>query len=287
MNTKQVLYNALKVQLDSKKAECDKYDNEVYTPAIEALKSKVSEWIYQNIDITANTVTFNGSSIEFNYGDSWGKRIDLKVKNNWDNKSTQAELSWRSGDYSKSYIEYRNYLNDLSVLVNSFDILETKLFEWRNENNQIDKAHREYHNDYNTLKDALNKLANEISTDSKERMKEIGFEIKTFKPDVTLNWDYTESNKEYYIHTRNKSIRLQYGRSQYDSISINGYKILGKKGNKYQVEVIRDGSSTPQNYDVLEKKFESFIEEVHEWESKIADSRKERTERDYAERTKK
>ena len=134
MNTKQVLYNALKSQLDAKKAEGEKYDSEVYTPAINALKSVVSEWLHQNIDVTANEIIFHGGSVEFIYGDGWGKKIELKAKTNWDNKTPHVELSWRSGEYSNSHIDYRNYLHDLSLLASSFDLLETKLFEWKGEN---------------------------------------------------------------------------------------------------------------------------------------------------------
>jgi len=37
---------------------------------------------------------------------------------------------------------------------------------------------------------------------------------------------------------------------------------------------------------VLEKKFESFVCEVSNWENHAADARKAKTERDFAERTK-
>lgn len=286
MNTKQVLYNALKSQLDTKKAECEKYDNEVYTPAINALKSVVSEWLHQNIDVTANEIIFHGGSVEFIYGDGWGKKIELKTKTNWDNKTPHAELSWRSGEYSNSHIDYRNYLHDLSLLASSFDLLETKLFEWKGENTQIEKAATTFHNDYNTLKIALDKLAIEISTDVKESMKEFGFEIKKFKQSTQLDWSYNNYEKTYQIVKRDKSIQLQYGRSQYDTIWVSGFKVLSKKGNKYKVEVYREGTTVPQQYDVLEKKFDSFIDDVHRWENDQADYDAERIQKQYDERTK-
>ena len=286
MNTKQVLYDALKSQLDAKKAEGEKYDSEVYTPAINSLKSTVSEWLHQNIDVTANEIIFHGGSVEFIYGDGWGKKIELKAKTNWDNKTPHAELSWRSGEYSNSHIDYRNYLHDLSLLASSFDLLETKLFEWKGENTQIEKAATTFHNDYNTLKIALDKLAIEINTDVKQSMKLIGFEIKKFKQSTQLDWDYQNYEKEYKITKRDKGIELQYGRSHYDTTWVNGFKVLGKKGNKYKVEVFREGHATSQEYDVLEKKFDSFIDSVHYWENDQADYDAERIQRQYDERTK-
>jgi len=289
MNTKQVLYNALKSQLDAKKADCDKYDNEVYAPAINELKSRVSEWLYQNIDITANEVIFLGGGVEFTYGNDYVRRINFTIKSRYDDKPQHAELSWRSGEYSKNNIEYRNYLHDLSTLTSEFDTIETKLFEWRSENTAIEKASSEYHEDYNTLNNALNKLSTEISTDVKESMKQLGFELKKFKQSSQLDWNYDNANdlkKEYKIIKRDKVIELQYGRSQYDRTHVNGFKVLGKKGNKYKVEVYKDGYASSIKYDVLEKKFESFIESAHYWENSQADHDAERIQKQYIERTK-
>ncbi len=61
--------------------------------------------------------------------------------------------------------------------------------------------------------------------------------------------------------------------------------MLGKKGNKYSVEVYREGAPT-RTYDVLEKKFESFIEDVNRWEYEESNRRSEKAKRDYEERTK-
>ena len=286
MNTKQVLYNALKNQLDAKKADCDKYDNEVHAPAINELKSRVSEWLYQNVDITANEVMFQGNGIELTYGNEYVKRININIKHRYDGKQPNAELSWRSGEYSKNDSDYRNYLHDLSVLTSAFDMIETKLFEWRGEHIAIEKAERAYHEDYNTLSGALSKLATEISNDVKESMKCLGFEIKKFKQTTQLDWNYKDYEKEYQIVKRDKSIELQYGRSHYDTTWVSGFKVLGKKGNKYKVEVYRTDYANPQQYDVLEKKFESFIESAHYWENNQADHEAERIQKQYNERVK-
>ena len=117
-------------------------------------------------------------------------------------------------------------------------------------------------------------------------MKCLGFEIKKFKQSSQLDWNYKESEKEYQIIRRDKTIQLQYGRTQYDTTWVNGFKVLGKKGNKYKVEVYRTDYANPQQYDVLEKKFESFIESAHYWENNQADHDAERIQKQYNERTK-
>ncbi len=288
MNTKQVLYNALKVQLDAKEADCNKYINEVYNPAINQLSTKIGNWFVNNLKTHSKTILFTGNRIEFEYGDGWGKRIDIDTRSSWNNdkQERKLELSWRSGNYTIGNDDYKTYLSDLSLLADNLETIDINFSEWRKEYVKIEKEEREYRSEFETLKTALSKLSTEISTDIKDAMKEIGFTIKSFKQDVTLNWDYKGDTKDYYLHIREKSIQLQYGRSQYDMVWVNGFKVLGKKGNKYQIEAYREGASQPQNYNVLEKKFEYFIEEVNRWENSSADDRKARAERDLASRTK-
>jgi len=288
MNTKQVLYNALKSQLDAKKADCDKYDEEVVTISHNQLVDKVSNWFKTNTEMTS-TAVFSGEKIEFEYG-SWNRRIDVHVRSSWDGSNTKyCELNWNSGTYKTSEVDsvYLRYLKDLSIIANNLPIVETQLLGWRKEYRKIENDRIQFCTEYNDLKKALDNLSTEINKDTRDAMKEIGFEIKSFKPDVTLNWDYKGSEKTYFVDTRKHSERLQYGRSQYDTMSVYGYKVLSKKGNKYKVEVYRDGSSVAQTYDILEKKFESFVESVNHWESSFADTRKAKAERDFAERTQK
>jgi len=287
MNTKQILYNALKSQLDTKKAECDKYDEEIVTITHNQLVDKVSNWFKTNTEMTS-TAIFSGEKIEFEYG-SWNRRIDVHVRSNWDGSNTKyTELNWNSGTYKTSEVDsvYLRYLKDLSIVANILPVIETQLLGWRKEYKQIERDRAQFCTEYIELKRALDNLSTEINKDTKEAMKEIGFEIKSFKSDVTLNWDYKNYEKTYFIDTRKHSERLQFGRSQYDTIMVNGYKVLGKKGNKYKLEVYRDGANAPQIYEVLEKKFESFVCDVASWENQAADARKVKAERDFAERTK-
>ena len=287
MNTKQILYNALKSQLDTKKAECDKYDEEIVTITHNQLVDKVSNWFKTNTEMTS-TAVFSGEKIEFEYG-SWNRRIDVHIRSNWDGSNTKyCELNWNSGTYKTSETDsvYLRYLKDLSIVANILPVIETQLLGWRKEYKQIESDRAQFCTEYIELKRALDNLSTEINKDTREAMKEIGFEIKSFKSDVTLNWDYKDYGKTYFIDTRKHSERLQFGRSQYDTIMVNGYKVIGKKGNKYKLEVYRDGANAPQIYEVLEKKFESFVCDVASWENQAADARKVKAERDFAERTK-
>ena len=71
----------------------------------------------------------------------------------------------------------------------------------------------------------------------------------------------------------------------YDTSYFTGFKVLGKKGNKYNVEVYREGYPD-RTYDVLEKKFESFVQEVSDWENVKADKYKAEAEQRVADSNK-
>ena len=109
-------------------------------------------------------------------------------------------------------------------------------------------------------------------------MKQIGFEITSFKKVINCSYDNV-------LVEGQKSIQIQYGRSQYDTTYITGFKVLGKKGNKYNIEIYRE-SSPSRIYNILEKKFDNFIDQVCEWEHREADKYNERSKKKYNERAK-
>jgi hypothetical protein len=199
-----------------------------------------------------------------------------------------VELDW-SGESAKSN-ESPSIDNGILIgeLATNFYLVENRFkTDWYPTYQEIVDAKSESHKSYNELNSALRNLKIEIKNDAEEAMKQIGFEIKKFKDDTHLDWGYKDNNeRNYIIVTNSKTIQLQYGRSQYETTYVNGFKVLGKKGNKYKVEVCKEGSPD-RTFDVLEKKFEAFIEEVSRWENEEADNRAEKVKANYAERTKK
>ena len=289
MNTKQILHNALSAQLEIKKIEAEKYTNEVYNAASTELKNNVLEYFTNKIK-DFNVFNFTGNNIRLDIGSSYYDRIEISVNNSWRNeeKVDDIKLEWNSGNLTnkKDNGTGHNYLNILNKVYSNFEeITDTYLNKWWPTYLNIEKGNNDAWKEHNELKDALNKLNNEIKHDSTEAMKQIGFEIKKFKIDTSLDWDYTDDGRTYKIVTHDKSIQLQHGRSMYDTIYVTGFKVLGKKGNKYNVEVCRGGYDT-RTYNVLEKKFNSFITDVSNWENRLADENKDKSEKRYAEYTK-
>ena len=289
MNTKQVLYNAIAAQLEAKKIEAEKYSNEVYETALANLKSEVLNYFTDKVK-NFDTFNFNGSSIRLEMGNSWYDRVEILVSNSWDDDAKairDIKMEWNSGNISNKNNKGYDYLNLIQAVYTNFnEITDNYLNNWYPTYKDIEKNNNDAWKEHNDLKQALDNLSREIKQDSVDAMMKIGFELKKFKNESHLDWDYKDSDRVYTIITRSKSIKLQHGRSQYDTTYVEGFKVLGKKGNKYSVEVYREGAPN-RTYDVLEKKFESFIEDASRWEFEEADRRNEKVQKDYESRTKK
>jgi hypothetical protein len=285
MNTKQILYNALKEQLKVKEEECGIYDKEVYEPFFIELKTSIKEWFSNNIKTKFDKFEFTGEEIVLNTcNESW-RDITIKMRG-WDERK-HVELDW-SSDSIKLTDEQAIYKGILiGELAANFNIIENKFrTDWHSIYKNILNKRIEYYKGYGDLKSALTNLQNEIKSDAVESMKQIGFEIKKFKPYYRLNWNYNDTGKEYNIEVNDHDLSLQTGRAKYEYVYINGFKVLGKKGNKYQIETYRrDG--IVRTYDILEKKMDAFINNVNEWENKTADEYKINVEKQYKERTSK
>lgn len=292
MNTKQVLYNALQVQLDIKKQAYEVYNETVTKPACHELITNIRSFITLIAPIDDSMeMDINNRAIRIKTdNDRYSSNIEIVLNTTWqgDKAGYWVELEWNSGSYNLTgKSDKLNHINILHSLANNLESISDKFInEWRNEWSKIWNADSVIQKEYTDLQNALNTLSNEIHCDSVDAMKEIGFEIKQFKPQYNLDWDYKDNSERVYkIETSSKSIKIQYGRSQYDTTYINGFKVLGKKGNKYNIEAYRE-DYPDRKYDILEKKFESFIGEVASWEYKQADKRKAETEKSFEDRNK-
>ena len=293
MNTKQVLYNALQVQLETKKQAYDIHLETITQPAFHELVTEVRKYITSIVPIDdSNELSLSNSSLRIKLENSYSGYITLELNGYWsgDKRIPQIELDWHSGRYNlngkEDVLKYINVLHALSQNLKSIE--DIWISDWKIKYDSIWDANISIKKEYEELQSALNTLKYEIQSDLADSMKQIGFEIKQFKQNYNLDWDYDLVNgngkRTYKILTHPQQIKLQYGRSHYDTIHVNGFKVLGKKGNKYNIEVNREGRM--HVYDVLEKKFDSFVNDVVEWENIKADKRRIETEERFAERIK-
>lgn len=291
MNTKQVLYNALKSQLDAKEQEYKLFYETVTTPAIDEVNNEIKQFFNTLTPINNTNIEIGSSriTIRANENDGWYRNIELVLQSSYKSDTKHVDINWNSGTFNlEDKSPNKIFIDLISVCANNLKAIEDKwINDWYQKRRQIDKNDDVKNREFTDLQSALNNLRNEIVNDAKEAMKQIGFEIKKFKDVYDLDWDYDKDNTKriYKINKTAKSIKLQIGRSHYDTTWISGFKVLGKKGNKYKIEAYRENYDGVYNYEVLEKKFDSFVNEVSEWESKNADKRKNETEQSYKQRT--
>lgn len=285
MNTKQILYNALQVQLEAKKAECETYDEEIYKPAFQQLGDDVKTWFTSNIQTEFNDFSFNGDNITLDNENERWREISFKMRG-WSSENSYVEFDWSSGNVSRKNKLAIQKAKLIGELASKFDMIDDQYRNnWYPAYKELNKNQNDVWETHNALKLALNNLRNEIRIDSVEAMKQIGFEIKSFKPYYSIDWGYANDERVYKIKTDTHKIKIQHGRSQYDTSYVKGFKVLGKKGNKYEVDIYLEGDNR-RTYNVLEKKMDDFINNVVEWESTQADSRKKDIEERYNSYTK-
>ena len=276
MNTKQFLYDTLKSQLGIKETECKQYDNNVYNPALIELKTEINRWFVDSVKATYSTFEFNGNEIEIisSEADKYDFRIRLRLDQQYRSNSINLIIGYSGRNTIAGDEIGMNHLKLLSEIADKGLTIENLFKEkWKPKLDEINENRTKSHDGYTTLNDALNKLLYEIKNDNIEGMKQIGFEIKSFKKAINCSYDNV-------LIESAKTIQIQYGRSQYDTTYVSGFKVLEKKGNKYSIEVYRDGSSN-KIYNVLEKKFYNFIDSVYIWENEEADKYNERSKKRY------
>lgn len=158
----------------------------------------------------------------------------------------------------------------LNALQNQLSVLQNQLAIAKNE-------YMEKQEQCDSLENAIIKLNVEIQNDIENDMKRDGFELKSFKSNHVLDLNYDDNNKcVYKVKTKNKLIEIQVGRSQYDTVYASGFKVVNRKGSKYQVEVYSDGKA--HEFHISEKKFNTFISAVYRWENFEANTRKRAAE---------
>jgi len=275
MNTKQVLYNALFEQLEIKRKEVEKYDLNIQTPALNQLSSKIEEWFQSNMKNKFHGFKYENSIIYF-FCDNSHDWNTTKIKIDYffdDNRERLCTIKLDTPRFDinfndKNDLKHLEHIQFNGELVEKIKVVKDKILnEWNKEYNNIKADFDKIRTDHKQLENALSTLKWEIKNEVMGKMKEIGFEIKSFKP-----WVSYDSRLNCLIDS-DHIINLQVGRSRYDNVSTKGFKVLDKKGNKYKIEVINNYNNI-REYNVLEKKFDNFIHNVYEWENEGAEYRK-------------
>jgi hypothetical protein len=270
------MLDALKNQWVIKQEELQKIVDESIIPKQEELSNTVKKYFIDNNLIEEDNFdkfNYNGNSLTIN-----DIRISLSNYSYENNKYNTVELNWYGSTCDENDSKRIKYLINLGKIAESLSQIKNQFFVWYNDYKNNEQIGSVIKNEFDNLEKAIYTLENEIRRDEYERYKQIGFELSQFK----MIYDYNRwaEKDEDRIRISSKNVWLQTGRSQYEGVYAFGYKVLGKKGNKYEIAVYNEDKNI-KVYNVLEKKFEDFAHNVVRWEGGQADEKKNQAQTRY------
>jgi len=290
MDIKQVLYDNLLSQLSILKKEYNDYNESISIPAQQKLEDEINSWFKINFIYPFSELKFAKDLITLSFSDpndkldnKWKYKLEIQLKRDF-SKKEYIGIQWENtygarldDDVTGVYLKF---LGELTTRSNS--VTNKFINEWAPSYREIIKDKEGIYTKYTSLETSLNKLKNEIKEDELKSMKEIGFELESFKPEYKFNYYGEDKNK---ITTVDKLIPFQYGRASHQYVYVNGFKVIGKEGNKYQVEVKeRSYCKNEELYkkstlSITELKFNYFINNVNKWENKTSIEYKQEAEK--------
>lgn len=294
MNNNQIVLDALKSKLETVKNAKDFHYEEVYQPAINQKTAEVLEWFKINVSSLIPGLSINGSRIEIFKAESpksWGATT-ISLDSDWraEEKSMYAKMNWYG---SSATLKDENTLIDVQIfgaVANKLHFIQHEFVNvWYPAMLEIEKPLGNLNNEIYLIEKSIRETEANIKNDVIETYKKPGFEC-TLKPKLDIVRDWVDGKyTEYELKEVRHEIKLSFGRSNYDYVYVNSFKV--QKANKYKawIEVFSELDRPvirTQVFEVSTKKFNDFIKDVYEWQNggseKNAKREKETFERYYA-----
>jgi hypothetical protein len=286
----QVMLEALEAQLSVKQNEADKYHEEVYTPQLQDLKNRAIEMLNSTLCPDLNLIKrveiqSESMNICISEKNTFGNSINFSTRG-WNDDNRQYEFSWYSGDASTNMNDNdRDYGILIGRISEKFDsalelVRDVILPEYR----EINSALETINISARDLGITIRQLKDTIDKDNKSYYYKPGFHLK-LKEYKTLDWvDIADGSDERMLVSQPGVIKMVVGRSKYDNEWVREFKVIKKKGYKYELEVVTnytDGKT--KIVEVTEMRMEEFVNSVYHWETIEADKKTKRAEERFAE----
>jgi len=280
---KNIILSALQSQLQTVKADAIAHENDVYTPALAKLTSKIKvyfdQYVAQNIhDIS---IASDRITIQPNDDTSYGNTISIDYRGSWRNDGAYFETSSYRPDL-KSNEDNTNtvrYYKTLAAIANTFDLIcEQYKTKWLTAFAKIESAKSDKYSEIYKIEREIRTCEAEIAELEKEKYNQSGIEL-TLKP--TANYDSCYDNNEC-VYTKKMvehHIKAHYGRSKYDYAYINSFKVVSFPKAKHGKVILEwkggaDDTKT-RTVELNKQRYAEFISEVHNWQTKGAVEREE------------
>lgn len=274
MNNKQVMLEALEAQLLVKEAEVNQYAQEVINPQVQELNDSILEWFHQNIRLSLEKAEIGSEGLTMHtQKDRWPNRLEFSIRNYWRNEEApEFQFCWSSGNtYSDSHdIEYGITIG--RICENHDTIKDLVLNDWTVKYKALSKSLRDLQNPVQELQSSIYSLKSQILDDQKESYMKPGFSLK-LKSYKSIEWVSSDENtNDRELQDKPGEVKLQTGRSKYDSVFVREFTVNNKVGYKYHLTIV-DHNDRTRTFQVTKLQFENFIHDVDEWENRKAQDR--------------
>ena len=266
---KQIILSALEAQHAAKHSEMEAYENDVVKPAHQEQNDKIFRWFLENVSVLIPQISATSDRIEImKSGENrrWSA-CSIQLSTDWrsEPKSKYAEFNWYSSRANRKEADILADVQIFGAIAAKFHEIENMMInEWHPAFVEIYRELNKMERECTNLNTLIYNTKQEITNEVKGRYKEVGFSCQlNDKKYIHTNWDTNEVTLKDIKH----QIKLQTGRSSYEYVYINAFKI--KEINKYKCTLEYSSADIPSGREatVTIKRFNEFIEDVFNWQN--------------------
>lgn len=282
----QIVLNALNAQLTQKKNELNEYRDNIYNPALEALRIDILNWLREHVSPKIPNVSACQDRIEIMKTESptsgWGA-CTVSLNYDFSSKTYSVKMNWYG---SSATVDEENTRLDVEIfgaIASKLHVIEYQFLNvWSPAFMEIDTPLETMQIEIRDIERSIRQAESDIRVKELNNYKQVGFECTLNKRlDCEINWDLEDHS--YELKERDHHIQLSFGRSNYDYVLVNSFKVLTINKYKASIEIINNDGPNFGVYEVSAKKFNDFIEKVYNWQNsgseKYANDSRERFKR--------
>jgi len=266
---KQIVLEALEAQYKTKQAEMEAYENNVVKPAYYEQNNKILSWFQENVSNLIQKTVATRDRIEimkFEEHASWSScTISLMTDYRSESRSKYAEFNWYS---SRATAKDGFVLADVQIfgaVAAKLQNIESMMIEvWYPSFMEIYSELNKMEMEYSNLSSMISNTKYEIANEAKARYRQVGFscELNDTKH-IHTDWDTNETTLRDIKH----QIKLQTGRSNYEYVYVNSFKVKAINKYKCTLEFFNSDTQLSREETVSIKRFGDFIEDVYNWQN--------------------
>ena len=279
---KQIILSALQSQLETVRVAAIAHEENVFSPSLLKLQSKIKAWFDTNIMDNIHDITIESDRITIKPCDTtdYGNTISIDYRSSWRSEGGYFETSayrpdLKSNEDCSNAIFYYKVM--AAIALNWQNVCNKYNGSWLPAFNKMKAAKSEKYAELSKIENEIRNCEREIATLEKEVYNQSGFECQ-LKPYAGMNSKRNEETNEYEYTKKydDHNIKAQYGRGRWDTYCINSFKVISfpkAKHAKVVLEYKQAGTVKASTAELNKTRYAEFINEVYAWNSSRAEKR--------------